>query len=210
MHSKHEHRTAHIKQPRKYLYILTPYSFNPIYIHGGSTRSPFVSDLETMHQAMAKALVKAQRRAAAPQSTGRRQEKRPCTDIVPRTAPQSAVPMDSEPTGAVGARSMIAALQKAASRSARGGSRKVPASAKAPATAGIPPSNHLVVLRVGLRKGQQRVQPRQWRHGVQHQQQQRQQSPPPKPTQAPPHLRHIQRRQAQADALLRHVPPCNY
>lgn len=93
-----------------------------------------------MHQAMAKALVKAQRRAAAPQSTGRRQEKRPCTDIVPRTAPQSAVPMDSEPTGAVGARSMIAALQKAASRSARGGSRKVPASAKAPATAGIPPS----------------------------------------------------------------------
>ena len=138
MHSKHEHCTAHIKTPRKI--PLHPYSFYPVYIHGGSTRSPFVSELETMHQAMAKALVKAQRRATAPQSTGRRREKRPCTDIVPHTAPQSAVPMDNGATGAVGARSMIAALQKAANRNARGGSRKVPASTQAPATAKIQPS----------------------------------------------------------------------
>ena len=119
---------------------------------------------------------------------------------------------------------MIAALQKAANRNARGGSRKVPASTQAPATARIQPSvqpmpaqptpdwmpKGLVVLRVGPQKDQHRSQPRQWRHGVQHQQHQRQQTPPPKPTQAPPHLRHIQRRQAQADALLKHVPPCNY
>ena len=93
-----------------------------------------------MHQAMARALVKAQRRATAPQSTGRGREKRPCTDIVPHTAPQSAVPMDNGATGAVGARSMIAALQKAANRNARGGSRKVPASTQAPATARIQPA----------------------------------------------------------------------
>ena len=177
-----------------------------------------------MHQAMAKALVRAQRRATAPQSTGTRRERRPCTDSVPCTAPQSAVPMDNGATGAVGARNMIAALQRAASRSARGGSRKVPASTQAPATAITQPSiqpmpsqptpafmpNHLVVLRVGPQKDQQRSRPKQWRHGVQHQRQQRQQTPPPKPTQAPPHLRHIQRRQSQADALLKHVPPCNY
>jgi hypothetical protein len=61
MHSKHEHCTAHIETPRKI--PPHPYSFYPVYIHGGSTRSPFVSELGTMHQAMARALVKAQRRA---------------------------------------------------------------------------------------------------------------------------------------------------
>ena len=170
-HSTHTHRHTH------------SYSFYPVYIHGGSTRSPFVSELGTMHQAMAKALVKAQRRATAPQSTGGRREKRPCAGIVPHTAPQSAVPMDNGATGAVGARSMIAALQKAANRNARGGSRKVPASTQAPATAKIQPSvqpmpaqptpdwmpKGLVVLRVGPQKDQHRSQPRQWRHGVQHQ-----------------------------------------
>ena len=67
-----------------------------------------------MHQAMAKALVKAQRRATAPQSTGRRREKRPCTDIVPHTAPQSAVPMDNGATGAVGLELRVKPIAKKA------------------------------------------------------------------------------------------------